>query len=273
MKKKAVRTIAYVMLGAVLAFSLTGCNIVPSLNLTEEQSSLIAEYAAGKLIEYVKGHPGGLMKVEDVDLTEVNPGLKKPKEEPAETPLLPGDLPGTPEAAPPEEGPMPEEGEGMPAPDEAGQEALVDAPAEVASVPTMTIAEALGINGASVDYGYYEVAPTYPENAQELAFSMKAAKGKELLVVHFDLSNQTDSDIEAHTDSTNFKVRMMLNGGEKLRGDVTFLDNDLMNYQGLLTAGSKVDAVLVFEIPESEEVSSMDLLIVTDDGEQTYKLM
>ena len=102
---------------------------------------------------------------------------------------------------------------------------------------------------------------------------MKAAPGKELLIVHFLLTNPGDSDIEAHSDSSNFKVRLMLNGNEKLRGDVTFLDNDLMNYQGLLTPGSAVDAVLVFEIKEGTEVSSMDLLIVEEDGEQRYKIM
>jgi len=102
---------------------------------------------------------------------------------------------------------------------------------------------------------------------------MKAASGKELLILHFALSNPTDQDVEVHTDSDNFKVRLNLNGGERLRGDVTFLDNDLMNYSGVLTGGSSVDAVLVFEIPEGEEVSSMDLLIVVDGAEEKYSLM
>ena len=65
----------------------------------------------------------------------------------------------------------------------------------------------------------------------------------------------------------------MLNGSDKIRGDVTFLDNDLMNYRGLLTPGSSVDSVLVFEIPQETEVSSMDLLIVVDDTEQKYTLL
>jgi hypothetical protein len=92
MNKRVFRTISYICICAFMTTGLCGCALVPSLNLTEEQSTLIAEYAAGKLIEYAKGHPGGLMTtVEDIDLTEVNPGLKK-EEEPLPEPGLPGQV-------------------------------------------------------------------------------------------------------------------------------------------------------------------------------------
>ncbi len=271
MNRKVLRTISFILIFAFVSVSFSGCALVPTLNLTEEQSTLIAEYAAGKLLEYAKGHPGGLMTVEDIDLTEVNPGMKK-KEEPASAEGLPGQLPAPPagdapqpaDAAPPEEGPVP--------PPE--QEALVDAPEDISSAPSKSIAEALGlVGGAQISYEYYEIAGTYPENSEELAFSMKAAPGKELLVVHFLLTNPGESDIEAYTDSNNFKIRMLVNGSDKLRGDVTFLDNDLMNYRGTLTPGAQVDAVLVFEVPEQTEVTSMELIIIEDGGEEKYTIM
>lgn len=269
MNKRVLRTIAYIILTVMLASGLTGCGLVPSLNLTEEQSNLIAEYAAGKLIEYAKGHPGGLMILEDVDRADVNPGMKK--EEPPQ-PTLPGTVPPPAEPVTPvQEGPGPEEGDTPP--DPSGEEALVDAPEDVSAIPTKSIADALGINGAELTYDRYELASTYPENDTELAFSMKAAPGKELLIVHFLLTNNGDSDIEAYTDSSNFKVRLLVNGSDKLRGDVTFLDNDLMNYKGLLTPGAQVDAVLVFEVAEGTEVNSIDLLILEDGNEQKYKIM
>ncbi len=256
---------------AVISASLmlSGCGMIPSLNLTEEQSNLVAEYAAGKLIEYVKGHPGGLMNLEDVDRSEVNPGLKKEEEEAEELPPL---LPGSdeiPAPAPPDEI-VPNDDEGF-TPESSGEEALVDAPV-VDTPPAKSLAEALGIEGADLTYDHYERAVTYPDNT-ELAFTMKAAPGKELLIVHFVLSNPGGSDINAYTDSSNFKVRMMVNGTDKIRGDVTFLDNDLMNYQGLLTPDAQVDSVLVFEVKEGTEINSMDLLIVDDDAENKYPLM
>lgn len=251
---------------------LCGCALVPSLNLTEEQSTLIAEYAAGKLIEYAKGHPGGLMTtVEDIDLTEVNPGLKK-EEPPVQEPGLPGQM------TPPQDGPeVPEENnpapDGQGAPDVSSQEALVEAPEDVAQTSTETLAKALGMDGPELSYEYFETAQTYPDNDAELAFSMKAAQGKDLLIVHFLLTNPGDSDINAHTDSSDFKVRMLVNGSDKLRGDVTFLDNDLMNYDGVLTPGAQVDAVFVFEVAQDTEVESMELIILGDDGEQKYKVL
>ncbi len=263
------KTAAYCLISILACFALTGCDLVPSLNLTDEQSNLIAEYAAGKLIEYVKGHPGGLMILEDVDRAEVNPGLKKEEESEQDAPLLPG-TPNPPQDAPA----LPESDEPVadaPTPPEQ-DDAIVDAPVADAQ-PTVTLAEALGLQGAVLTYDHYEVTPTYPENAQELAFSMKAAPDKELLVVHFALSNPTDVDMEAHTDSNDFKVRIVVNGGDKIRGDITFLDNDLMNYKGLLTPGSSVDSVFVFEIPQETQISTMDLVVVVDDNEQKYGLI
>lgn len=264
MSKRIIRTISYMLAAAVSCITLSGCSVVPSLNITDEQRTLIAEYAAGKLIEYAKGHPGGLVKLDDIDYSEVNPGIKK-EEEPAEV-VLP-EQPSLPET-----GEMLPEGEDTPVPEGTEGDALVDSP-DITDVPTKSPSEALGIDGAEITYDHYEVSKTYPENATELALSMKAASGKELLVVHFALSNPGSEDVIVHTDSNNFKVRMMLNGNDKLRGDITFLDNDLMNYEGLLTPGSSVDAVLVFEMPEGTEVTSLDLLIVDDEGEQTYTLV
>ncbi len=267
---KKVRSITYILAAAASAFALSGCSLVPSLNLTDEQNNLIAEYAAGKLIEYVKGHPGGLMTLEDVDRADVNPGMKKEEEVQPEPPVMPEE---NTEVLPPPEG-APEDAPAEMTEPSDDEEALVDAPADVSAEPTMTIAEALGIEGAVISYDHYETASSYPDNGIDLAFSMKAAEGKQLLITHFELSNPTDQDIEAHTASADFKVRLLLNGTDKIRGDITFLDNDLMNYRGLLTPGSSVDTVLVFEIPEGQEVSSMALMIVGNDGEtQTYTIM
>ena len=265
MNKRVFRTIAYILACVMLAGTLTGCDLVPSLNLTDEQSNLIAEYAAGKLLEYAKGHPGGLMLVEDIDRSEVNPGMKKEEEE-QPLPMLPDPIP-----APGQATDEPIADPGMAPPPEP--DALVEAPDESAPVATKTVAEALGINGAILTYDNYEKVMTYPHDESELAFSMKAAPGKELLIVHFALTNPGDKNVDVHTDSSNFKVRLLVNGSEKLRGDVTFLDNDLMNYSGVLTPGADVDAVLVFEVKEGTEISSMDLLIVEDDGEQEYKIL
>lgn len=273
MRNRIIRTIAYVLISAFACTALSGCSMVPSLDITDEQRTLIAEYAAGKLIEYVKGHPGGLVKVDDIDYSQVNPGMKK--EEDVAQSLLPGQTDETQESSPTQQAEQTE-----PAADEvsaddidtAVQDALVDSP-DVTEVPTKTPTQALGIDGAELAYDHYEISNTYPENAEELALSMKAASGKELLVVHFALSNPGSEDVIVHTDSNNFKVRMMLNGSEKLRGDITFLDNDLMNYEGLLTPGSSVDTVLVFEMPEGTDITSLDLIIVDDEGEQTYTLI
>ena len=272
MRIKLQHIITYMLVGIMAALALAGCSSPVTIELSEEESNLIAEYAAGKLVEYVRGHPGGLMILEDVDRADVNPGMQKEELEEPDNPPMPDSLPAPD---------MPQDDTGDGSFDEGagsiqdadGSDAPADVPEDIATVPSVALEDALGTDGAMLTYTYYETASHYPENDTEIAFSMKAAAGKELLILHFDMSNPTDGDIEVVTDSDNFKVRLMLNGSTRLRGDVTFLENDLMNYHGILAAGETVDSVLVFEIPEGEEVSSMDLLIVTDDGEEQYSLM
>ncbi|MCR5302266.1 MAG: hypothetical protein K6E49_07470 [Lachnospiraceae bacterium] len=273
MKKRLIRTITYILTFVIVSISMSACSVVPSLDISDEQRTLVAEYAAGKLIEYVKGHPGGLMRLDDIDYSQVNPGMQT-EEEPAEVALpgLPpddatGEVPSPDESAPSDEV--------MPPDDSAAtdQEALVDAPDEVPETPSKSPSEALGIEGAELTYDHYEVSDSYPADESELVLSMKAASGKELLIVHFALSNPGAEDLIVHTDSSNFKVRAMLNDTEKLRGDITFLDNDLMNYEGILTPGSTVDTVLVFEMTAGTAIDSLDLLIVDDEGELSYTLV
>ena len=263
MRKRIFATILYALM-IVSSLSLSGCAIVPSLELTAEEQSLVAEYAAGKLLEYAKGHPGGLMILEDVDRTEVNPGLKKEEPEPEPEPLVPAPVPETP-LPPPEDG-ISE------TPAEPSGDALVDSPDDAVAAATKPIAEALGIENAEVEFDRAETLATYPDDG-ELAFSMKAAPGKKLLIAHFALSNPGSEEVNVHTDSTGFKVRLRVNGGDKIRCDVTFLDNDLMNYDGLLTPGASVDSVLVFEVDENTEVETMDLIIIENGEEMSYTLM
>ena len=209
------------------------------------------------------------MILKDVDRSEVNPGMKKEEEA---QPQLPSSLPGEPISDSPEppaqEGPEVE----APGPDSiSDEEALVQAP-EAITAPTKSIAESIGATGADITYGYYEVCDSYPDDKEELAFSMKATKGKDLLIVHFNVTSQSGEDVEIHTDSTDFKVRLMLNGDNRIRGDVTFLANDLTNYSATLSSGQTEDGVFVFEIEKGVEVETMDLIILGNEGEQRYPL-
>ena len=64
----------------------------------------------------------------------------------------------------------------------------------------------------------------------------------------------------------------MLNGDNRIRGDVTFLANDLTNYSSVIPSGQTADGVFVFEIEKGTEVRSLDLIILGGDGEQRYRL-
>ncbi|NLG03082.1 MAG: hypothetical protein GX567_04535 [Clostridia bacterium] len=52
---------------SVIGFSifLSGCSIVPTIELNDEQSALVSEYAANLILKYESGHANGLEAITD----------------------------------------------------------------------------------------------------------------------------------------------------------------------------------------------------------------
>ena len=88
MRSKSKRILIYIMVSVILSLNLIGCG--ESVNLTEEQTELVSEYAAGLLLKYEKGHAIGLSRVADIkfeelDVTPTPTPTPEPTPEPEET--------------------------------------------------------------------------------------------------------------------------------------------------------------------------------------------
>lgn len=251
MKKNIFGKIIYIVTLSVLMLSLSGCALIPELSLTQEQNELIAEYAAGLLVKYQLGHSMGMVPVSASDLID---------EDEAEVAI-----------------------EEMVAEEEPDVEDVSEEVTEIDSVSdavemvvsTTPIGEVLGALPLDVSYDRFEATDKYPEDGSEdLFFSMQAADGNELLILHFLIRNNSDEDSECDLMSNGVKSRLIVNDGERIPAQATILEDDIFNYSGIIEGNGFADAVMVFEVPRgtAENVSSLKLVLSNSDGENVYNL-
>ena len=254
MIKKILKRVMYILLCTCITTQLIACGLMASPNIREEDENLVAEYAAGVLLKYSAKERGGF--------AELKP--EKVSEEPEEN---------IPDNSEPE---VAEVISSEPEEPDTEAETVVSSVTDMSMVTKgSSIADAIGIPGFDINYTGYEVADVYPPNRENaLSFSMQAAAGKKLLVVHFDVLNQTNEDKMCDVLGCNVKFRVLINEEQRINEQMTILLNDLKSYSDTIPAGNKVDTVLVFEIDDniSESINSLALISVTADGESKFEL-
>ena len=247
---------------------LSGCSSDKDLILAEgtedQQLKLVAEYAAGLLMKYDKSHKNGLTVIVPEQPVEEDPmDISPPSPEEQETMEIasldpsvnvsggnPEDMPGGPGG--PEEG-MPQ----------GNME---------------SIAAALGIPDFDVTFTGYELADIYPDSDmsgdEAMLFSLKSEEGEKLLILHFDLSNNTGADTECRPINSDVKIRLLVNEETRLNQQMTILMNDLKSYDAVMPAGVTEDTVLVFYIDDSlaDNIQTLTLLIIGEEGESRFEL-
>lgn len=283
MKNRILKKIEYMVALVMLTGLLSGCDIIPTINLTSEQNEQISEYAAGLLMSYMQGHPNGMVPVDKSE-------MQLPEEEESETDIETDSAQDTESGTDMADEPIGDEtsveadavAEEVPSDEavvtedgEAGEEAFAVDTTYVEN-PLAPMEEALGLSGVSLEYTGFEFAYEYPSSeSEELTFSLQSAPGKKLLVVHFNVSNPNTDAISVSNVISNKKVRVIANGGQKIRAQKTILLNDLDSYEQTLESGASEAAVIVFEMDETmdENISSLVLSVISDGSVNDYPLI
>ncbi len=122
--------------------------------------------------------------------------------------------------------------------------------------------------GVSFDYsGVYEVVDSYPEgNDVNPYFTVDATDGNKLLVIHFNLTNNSASDMDVNLNTLNLRYRVSLNGGKNKFVMTTLLENAILSYVGTLGSGQTEDIVAICEISEAEgsNIQTIDFTVRGD---------
>lgn len=146
---------------------------------------------------------------------------------------------------------------------------------ETASDPgisdVMSMNDIFGINGIDIQANGYEVSDSYPSNGSELGMSMIAVKGYRLLILKFNVTNISGSDVPVNLMETGAVYKGIINDSVRMNAQVTALLNAFNTYNGTIPAGSTQEMVLVFQINENDadSISSVKLNVTYNDKQGT----
>lgn len=243
---------------AMSAMLLTGC-IDAMPELTAEQSDIITEYAAGVLLKYSSNYNYKIADEEEVL------AAMAARQEAAE--------PETETAAETEPETDIVQAEGEANQDTSPTEAETETEAEqIQFVADLDFAAELGIDDLIIRYQSFEICSAYP--GDNTGFSVDAAQGKKLLVMHFDMEGLPEEDVDCNLFDYEIKMRVNINDTGSTSVLSTLIPNDLCSYMDIVPAGEIVDVVAVAEIDDmtAEEIQTLTLHAASNSQSCTVKL-
>lgn len=215
-----------VLLAAAIASVLTGC-VDNMPELTEEQSQLIAEYAADLLMEYSPNYGPRVVDVEEsAEETTQETFVEDADEEDAQ--------------------------EVKETETEEADEKIPETEAVQVQPQDVDFAEEMQLDAFTLQYAFCDICDSYPKDAS--GYRVSAGIGNELLIVHFDLTNVTQEKQECgiYKKSPSFKVTTQ---SGTVKSMTTMLDNDFTTFINTLDAGETEDVVVIFELSAEQAAS------------------
>lgn len=219
---KKGKKIAGVVLTMAVAGMLTGC-VDNMPDLTDEQSQLIAEYAADLLLKYSPNYNTKLVDIEEITQEETDVSETKETEETTQ---------GTKE-----------------------EQSTVEIVEPETNPQDVDFAEEEGLQDFTLKYASYEISDSYPKDAT--GYRVDATEGNSLLIVHFILTNESEESIECNFFEKNPSISVAVDG-KRVKAMSSMLDDDLTTYMDTVEAGEEKDLVVIFEV-DSEQATSADI--------------
>lgn len=236
--------------------ALSGCGAMVDMpELSEEQTELVTEYAAGLMLKYDTKYSSKLMTEEDLEKEEAKEEEERAKQEAykeaAAAYLAKKEIADNK------------------AKEEKESSSSEGSSSGVSSNPSIdNIASFYGIDGFSVSYSGYEICDSYPHSGSDMLMAMEATPGKSLLVLKFNVANTSggSANFDMFYRSPNFYVSV--DGGKNIHNQATLLLDDMAAFAGEMSAGDSKEMVLIFEVDESiASVGSMTLT-ANNNGEK-----
>lgn len=230
--KNCLAGISTAFFGAVLMMSLSGCgNAIP--DMTEEQQSMVTEYAAQLLLKYDANYQSTIL-TEEQSLEAEEELIRD-----AELAVLVQEQQAMQQAAVGNQ-------------NNGGREDTSE-PGE----PVYTDMDSfLGLSGSvEIEYAGYLVCDSYPvgtEGNDWQGVARATSSNSKLVVFTFTLKNVSGSDYMLDMASLGAKFTFRINGNITKASLTTLLTNDLIMYQDTIPAGESVDAVLLIEMPAAD---------------------
>lgn len=244
---------------SLCAMFLVGCEKV--VDLTDEETQLIAEYAAELLLKY------------DINYVDrIDEGNQKAEEMSSES--LESTMNGEITTEVITDNTATEE-----ATMEQGAEIdLEDAKSEEDTIigTQKDIAAIAGIEGAKITFREYSVVDKYPTTGEQSDFLfLDASEGYRLLVLHFDVENTTSDILPVSLIDKGLEYRIVCNGTKAANSMLTILMDDLGTLDTKVEPDTPQEAVLIFQISDEmqDDIETMDLYVTYNKNENVIKIL
>ena len=230
---------------AISACMLTGC-IDSMPDMTEEQSELVAEYAADMLLKYSPNYHYRIADEEEVASAEAEMETSQEEETTQEESQPSQDLSQT----------------------GSGETVSVGAETSVEDGSEYDLAAFFGMDQFSIMYASCEVTDAYPNAESGVGFSVTAPQGYNLLVLPFDVENLGEEAAQCDLFDQISKVSVNVNDAGYVQALSTLLTNDLTTYMEDIPAGEVADAVVVVPVEQTDldEIQTAVMQITTQDS-------
>lgn len=190
-----MRRVGAFLCGITAAILMTGCGSVMP-DLTEEETEIISEYAAGVLLKYDRVHGGRLMSEAEYEMEENKKAEREAAASAAE---------------------QQNEEENAAEESAASDTEVVDVSQDAEVVVPSTIEEYYDIQDITFQYTGYELTDSYPSDSEEdnVFFAMDATEGMQLLVLKFTATNVSSADQTLDMIGYGVRFKVSVNGGDR----------------------------------------------------------
>lgn len=241
-----MKRIGTFLCGMAATFFLTGCGAMP--DLTQEETELISEYAAGILLKYDTNNISRLVDTSAYDVeTESDEMTEEVEEQQEEQPDIP-----------------------------VNDTEVIDVSqdGETAETIPSTIESYYGIQDITFQYTGYELADSYPSTVEgeELFFTMDATEGTDLLVLKFTAANTSGDDVTLNMLEHGARFRISVNGEASKGALATMLLNDMQTYDNVVPADSSIELISIVEVPEGTGIDSIEFILRGNEEDATMVL-
>lgn len=269
------------LLCSIVILSLFAVGCTKTIELTDEESKLVAEYAAELLLKYDRNNDSKYYNDEYSDIdpyatTEILTTEAPTTEQDVTTEALTTEQDVTTEALTTEEA---QGGDGGVNNDQhLESEGVVDSNVNSTEDVSGIVADAgkdydlaafIEQENVCIKYDYYMVLDEYPSYDKEGAFiTVEAPQGYKLLVLKFKIENKTNDNQTIDLYSKDVDYRIIVDDSKSAKQMLTILMDDLYTYEGTVAASMYNEAVLLFQVSEDIALNIQDLkLKVTYNGQ------
>ncbi len=249
-------------LTASLCISLFGCAKMPKL--TEDEEELVAEYAAALLLKYDSENHSRLVDIKDkVSAFEDAKALHDLQEENYYNNLNAEEQKRLEETREQEEANK-EYANNTTVVDKTSPESDYNSNTHI-TVDNVPVGEFLGLSGVSIDYAGADVLSEYPDSEDVVSVTMLPKAGNSLLIVYFNVSNNTDSNRTVNIAGIAPSALLNVNGAGFKRAETTILEDDLLTCNEEFAPNRMKRFVMVTEVRTGTVVTGLELKLIHNE--------